>query len=141
YSELRARYNTHFGRPADADLPIFVSNTYDAAMLSALAVHHAGGTSDRAASRDGLWAVTGTTPEHQAFGPVDYADALAALARGEKIHYKGASSQIIFDERGTVSNPAIIWKVENDAFTIVERYSEEDIEALLKAADMVHSCP
>jgi branched-chain amino acid transport system substrate-binding protein len=132
YRELRERYNAELGRAPDEELPIFVSNTYDAALLAALAVEHAGSLADRVAIRDGLWEVSATGPEHQAVGPVDWAEARAVLARGESIHYKGASSQLVFDAFGTVSHfPAVVWKVEGGAIAIIERYTEEQVRALV----------
>jgi ABC-type branched-subunit amino acid transport system substrate-binding protein len=137
YGELRERYNGFFGHPSDQELPIFVTSAYDATMLLALAVSEAGTTADRVRIRDGLWAVSGTGPEHRVLGPVDYGEAIAALARGERIHYKGASSRLQFDDFGTTSvNPSLIWRVEAGEFVTVERYSEEQIEALLAAPAM-----
>lgn len=133
YNELRERYDSHFGRPAGEEIPIFVSNTYDAAMLLALAIQKAGGVSDRVGVRDALWEVSGTGDENVAYGPLDFSEAKDALARGDEIHYKGASSSLVFDDFGTVSNPSLIWKVEEGAFTVVRRYTEEEIEALDEA--------
>ncbi|MBI2895431.1 MAG: ABC transporter substrate-binding protein [Deltaproteobacteria bacterium] len=130
YNELREEYDLHFGREPGAEIPIFVSNTYDAAMLLALAIQKAGGVADRLRVRDALWEVSGTGEENIAFGPLDFAEAKLALARGDEIHYKGASSSLVFDDYGTVSNPSLIWKVEEGVFTVVRRFTEEEIEAL-----------
>ena len=58
YRALQERYNDTYGQPEDTELPLYAANTFDAVVLTALAVQWAGGVSDRVAIRDGVWAVT-----------------------------------------------------------------------------------
>lgn len=131
YGELRGLFNERFD--ATGDLPIFVSNTYDAAMLIALAVEAAGTTRDRSAIRDGLWAVSSTAAGHAALGPLEWRDAANRLGRGDSIHYKGASSSLVFDEYGTVSTASEVFVLEGAEFTRIDSYAEQDIAELLAA--------
>jgi len=140
YGELRGLFNERFEE--EGDLPVFVSNTYDAAMLIALAVERAGTTRDRVAIRDGLWAVTSTDPGHAAVGPLEWRDAQNRLGRGDAIHYKGASSSLVFDDRGTVSVASEIFELVDGAYTRIDSYSEDEIAALLAApAQPPEDCP
>lgn len=131
YGELRGLFNQHFEE--EGDLPVFVSNTYDAAMLIALAVERAGTTRDRVAIRDGLWAVASTDAGHAAVGPLEWRDAVNRLGRGDPIHYKGASSSLVFDEHGTVSMASEIFEVVDGEYVRIDSYSEDEIAALLAA--------
>ncbi len=129
YRRFRTLYNEKRGLPLEQETPTLVANTYDAALLLALAIQAAGTTRDRRALRDGLWAVS--SPDNPVFGPTSLPDALAALRRGDRIHYSGASSQLILDETGTPSNPTLVWKVVNGALEVVERFTEDDVEEII----------
>jgi neutral amino acid transport system substrate-binding protein len=134
YADFRVLYNQHLGiADLERDAPAFAANTYDAALLIALALVHAGGPVDRVRLRDGFWAVTGDGPDHRAYGPAEFADAVRAIERAQAVHYVGASGKLLFDATGTVSSPTVIWRVDAGAFTTVRRYTEDDIEALIAA--------
>ena len=142
YADFRVLYNQtlELGDP-EQDVPAFATNTYDAALLIALALEHAGGPTDRVKVRDGFLAVTGEGPEHRAYGPTEYAEAKASIGRGQPIHYVGASGKLRFDPTGTVSSPTVIWRVEDGAFVEIGGYTDEDIEALLAATPEPGRCP
>jgi branched-chain amino acid transport system substrate-binding protein len=134
YRDFRTEYNRRLGiDPPAQDTPGLVANTYDAALLVALALEQAGAGASGPAIRDGLLAVTAVGDDHRAYGPIEYAEAVAAIARGDPIHYEGASSTMVLDETGTASNPTVIWHVRDGAFEDVGGYDEDRIRALIEA--------
>lgn len=105
--KFRQMYQTKFG-----ELPPqpFIDAAYDAGIIMALAVEKAGST-DGTAVRDALRVVAG--PPGAEFGPGQFADAKAALARGEDINYQGAGGTQDFDEHGDVPGTYSHWAFQN----------------------------
>ena len=83
----------------DARSP-YVAQGFDAAMLLALAVEHAGST-DRGAIAASLRAVASGPGE--VVGPGDWARAVELIRAGTAINYQGASGSCDFDENGDVA--------------------------------------
>ncbi len=112
YAHFEAAMEARYGRKPGA----YESNIYDAVYLVALAME-ASGAQGGDALRDSLAQVSaGGT----AFEAEDFADAVAALARGEDIDYAGASGDVDFDAQGDVVGPYDIWQVKDGAITAVE---------------------
>jgi len=82
---------------------------YDAVMLIALAIVHAGEASGPAI-RDHLRAVANPPGEEVFYG--DWARAIALLQAGEEINYQGVSGSVDFKENGDVFGGILIWKIE-----------------------------
>ena len=97
----------------------FVDQTFDAAMLLALAVEKAGST-DRAAIKTALRAVTG--PDGEAVGPGDFAKAKQLIAAGKAVSYHGAGGTYRFDEHGDVRGYVGKFVIENNAYKQVKVY-------------------
>jgi branched-chain amino acid transport system substrate-binding protein len=93
-------------------MPALPSSVYDAVLLVALAIEQAQSL-EGPKIRDALFAVSkgGST-----FGPLDYAQAVAAIRRGDDIDYQGASGSCDFDDNGDVLQDEIVWKVQGGAF-------------------------
>lgn len=108
YNEFRAFYAAGFPIPSGQDAPAFTANSYDAAVLIALAIQRTGNITDRAALRDNLREVSGRpgTP----FSPAQLGAALAAAKEGTDIDYKGASGAVDLEPNGNVKSGFIIWK-------------------------------
>ncbi len=103
----RADFAAEFGEGADEP---FVAQTYDAAVVVALAAEHAG-QDDRAAIRDSLRTVAG--PPGSAFqaGASGVADALAAIRAGDDVDFAGASTSVDFDAAGDIATGFIgVWQ-------------------------------
>jgi branched-chain amino acid transport system substrate-binding protein len=96
---------------------LFVARTYDAVMLTALAIEQAGST-DRTKIRDALRQICCAPGE--VIEPGEWAKAKADIAAGKKINYEGASSNCDFDEYGDVTGVYGRYIVENGAFKQVE---------------------
>ncbi len=101
--KFREMYETKYG-----ELPPqpFIDSAYDAAILLALAIQKAGST-DGTAVRDALRQVAG--PPGAEFGPGQFAQAKAALERGEDINYQGAAGTQDFDANGDVPGTYSHW--------------------------------
>ena len=112
------------------DLPGQVSNFYDAAILTALAIQAAGSTDDTTKIRDSLYAVaSGTGPGSTVVGPADVGLALDTIRTGGSVNYEGASGNCDFNDYGDVKGDYIIWQVTKAAadqpavFTTVGKYA------------------
>ena len=91
----------------------FISQTYDATFLAALAIQQAG-TTDRAAVRGALRAVA--NPPGVQILPGEWAKARELIAAGEAIDYAGASGPHDFDEAGDVAGVIGHFVVEDGAY-------------------------
>lgn len=94
---------------------IFVTTSYDAAFLLALAVEKAGG--DKAGVPAALRAVS--NGEGEAILPGEWAKAKELIAAGKAIDYKGAAGDHNFDEHGDVPGTFALFKVGADGFEVV----------------------
>ncbi len=90
---------------------IFLRESYDAAVLFALAVE-AAGSDDPVAVRDALRAVSGGPGAEIGPGAAEIARALELLRSGEEINYQGASGPVDLDGNGDVSGAIEIWTIE-----------------------------
>lgn len=108
----RADFAAEFGEGADEP---FVAQTYDAAVVVALAAEHAG-VDDRAAIRDSLRAVAGPPGSPFQAGASGVADALAAIRAGEDVDFAGASTSVDFDAAGDIATGFIgVWQYADGA--------------------------
>jgi branched-chain amino acid transport system substrate-binding protein len=106
----RAAFNRGLDKP-------FIARTYDAMMLTALAIEQAGST-DRAKVHEALRQVCCGPGE--VVEPGEWAKAKALIAAGKKINYEGASGDCDFDEYGNVQGVYGHYVVENGAFKLVD---------------------
>ncbi|MEA1894564.1 MAG: ABC transporter substrate-binding protein [Euryarchaeota archaeon] len=105
YGVFAADYEAEFGRePAT-----FSSNTYDAAVIIALAIEKAK-SADGTAIRDAIPAVANAPGEEVS----DIGTALALIRNGTEINYQGASGEITFDSVGDVFGEYCTWQVTAD---------------------------
>jgi branched-chain amino acid transport system substrate-binding protein len=96
---------------------LFIARTYDAVMLTALAIEQAGST-DRTKIRDALRQICCAPGE--VIEPGEWAKAKAAIAAGKKINYEGASGNCDFDEYGNIKGVYGHYIIQNGAFKEVE---------------------
>jgi ABC-type branched-subunit amino acid transport system substrate-binding protein len=90
---------------------IFLRESYDAAILFALAAE-AAGSDDPVAIRDALRTVSGGAGAEIGPGVAEIARALELLRSGEEINYQGASGPVDLDANGDVSGAMEIWMIE-----------------------------
>jgi ABC-type branched-subunit amino acid transport system substrate-binding protein len=155
YYRFRTFFNDHYGLPPAQDTDVDVSNTFDAAVLLVLAVERAGSL-DRVAIRDALWHLVTDSDTSGVYGPDQIVEMLRILRlrQGQttctpashnapcEIRYRGASSPLVFDDYGTVSSPAAIYKLKGNGFDRVKRYGQDDFDAFEAAAAKPPSaCP
>jgi ABC-type branched-subunit amino acid transport system substrate-binding protein len=119
YNEFRTLYSSYFAL-GDRDAPSFAANTFDAAILLALAVQRAGTATDRLAIRDAMLAVS--RPPGRPITPGQLGEALQAIRNGEDVDYKGASGNVDFDESGNVTGGFIVWQAARDPSTRILDY-------------------
>jgi ABC-type branched-subunit amino acid transport system substrate-binding protein len=99
----------------------FMTNTYDAVVVSALAAYEAqvgGGLLTPTAVRDHLRSVAGPPGEKVFAGPEGLKRALELLQAGEDIDYVGAAGEVDFDENGDVVTPIEVWCYEGGTPTL-----------------------
>jgi branched-chain amino acid transport system substrate-binding protein len=107
-------YNAAYKTPGGK---LFIARTYDAVMLTALAIEQAGST-DRTKIRDALRQICCAPGE--VIEPGEWAKAKADIAAGKNINYEGASGNCDFDEYGDVKGVYGHYIVENGTFKLVE---------------------
>jgi len=111
---FRRAYETAYGGSPG----VFAEQAYDAVAVGILA-GAAAGTDDAAAIRGQMRAVA--NPDGIVVTPENFAEGVAAAARGEAVDYRGASSAVNFDERG---DPAIApydrWEFDGASIRDVE---------------------
>jgi len=126
YSDFKTLYTSQFPLPAGQDdIDAYASNQYDAALLVALAIQKAGGTTDKVALRDALYAVSKGGKAH---GPADFVGAIADIQNGVDIDYNGASGPVDLQDDGNVQAGYIIWHVNGGKFETVERFKAADLQ-------------
>ena len=108
------------------DLDAYVANEFDAALVIALAIQQARGTSDRVKLRDAVYA--NSNGNNTAYGPADLVGALEALERGDKIHYRGASGDLQFDPRGDVVAGYIVWRANKTGFDTIRHIPADELK-------------
>ena len=106
-------FNTNFSAAGGDPASIFVQQSYDAAMLVALAIEKSGGT-DRTAVRDALRDVA--NPPGVQVGPGDWGRAVELIAAGTDIDYVGAGGPMDFDSRGEVAGVIGEYVIEGNTF-------------------------
>lgn len=108
YNQFKTIYSSYFPVAEGKDAPAFTANTYDAAILVALAIQQAGSVDDRVAIRDALVAIA--NPPGKSFGPSQLGEALQAIQQKQDIDYKGASGAIDLEANGNVKAGFIVWE-------------------------------
>ncbi|MBA5778294.1 ABC transporter substrate-binding protein [Stappia sp. F7233] len=93
---------------------IFVTTSYDATFLAALALEKAGG--DKAKVHEALREVS--NGEGEAILPGEWKKAKELIAAGTAIDYKGAAGDHNFDANGDVPGTYALWRVEGDTFAV-----------------------
>jgi branched-chain amino acid transport system substrate-binding protein len=94
---------------------IFVTTSYDAAFLAALALEKAGG--DKAAVPAALRDVS--NGEGETILPGEWAKAKKLIDEGKAIDYKGAAGDHNFDANGDVPGTYALFKVNGDSFEVI----------------------
>ncbi|MBS7538205.1 ABC transporter substrate-binding protein [Ancylobacter lacus] len=93
----------------------FVSTSYDAVFLLALAIEQTGGDKTKiSAALRNLVDAAG-----ESIMPGEWAKAKALIAAGKPISYKGASGTLAFDANGDVPGAYALFKVNGDDFQFV----------------------
>jgi ABC-type branched-subunit amino acid transport system substrate-binding protein len=133
YNEFKTIHRSYF--PEQIDAPAFGANTYDAAILIALAIQQAGTATDRVAIRDALRKVS--TEPGKPFTPAQVGDALLAIKAGQDINYKGASGNVDLEPNGNVKSGFIVWEAfrspttrKVDYRTVAQFTTEELLEQI-----------
>ena len=133
YNEFKAIYRSYF--PQLPDAPPFTANTYDAAILIALAIQQAGSVTDHLAIREALRKVS--TEPGRPFTPAQVGEALLALRDGQDINYKGASGNVDLEPNGNVKAGFIVWQAfknpttkKVDYRTVAQFTTEELLEQI-----------
>ena len=100
----------------------FTSETYDAAVLIALAAAKAGTTTDSTAIRDALRSVANPPGEVVGPGVAGIMQALELIAAGEDINYEGAAGTVDFDDNGDVVGYIEVWQVKDGEIISTGRF-------------------
>ena len=99
----------------DASPQVFNAHAYDASAVLILA-NISAGENDGPSIRNHMRSVT--DGEGETFGPGELAEAVETIAAGDRVTYRGASSEVVFDEYGDVTS---------GTYNIME-FGDEDLE-------------
>ena len=124
YNEMKNIFTAYFPLKSGEEVPAFVANTYDAAVLVALAIQQAGSATDRVKIRDALFQVS---RGGKAYSPAQLNEALLAIRQGGDVDYNGASGTVDLDDNGNVEAGFIVWKVEKGQFVTAGRIPQKDL--------------
>lgn len=116
YKDFAAAFKEKYG----ADPYPFTANSYDAGVLTALAMAAAKSTDG-----EDINAKIPEVANPPGTQVTNLADGLAALAKGEDINYDGASGPVDLDETGTASSPYSVQQVTDGKWKQVEFYSAD----------------
>ena len=112
-NEDRAQFDSDYMAAYNNDLSLpFIRESYDAAVIFALAAE-AAGSSDPTAIRDSIRSVSAPPGEEIGPGVDEIRRALELLRDGKEINYQGASGPVDVDENGDVTGAMGIWKIVN----------------------------
>ena len=114
-SDALEMFNKAFADVGGDPSAIFVTTSYDAAFMLALAIEKAGG--DKAKVHEALREIS--NGEGEPIRPGEWAKAKELIAAGKAIDYKGAAGDHNFDENGDVPGNYSLFKVSGDAFEVV----------------------
>jgi neutral amino acid transport system substrate-binding protein len=93
---------------AEASAAPFVANQFDATILAALALELAGPDADPTHLRKSLREIA---RGGRVYGPQEMPQLLAAIRRGERVDYVGASGDVDIDDNGDVEGDLVTWIV------------------------------
>ena len=113
---LTIYYETYEAEYGEVPPLPFMTNTYDAVIVAALAAYEAQVAGEELTSiavRDHLRSVAGPPGEKVFAGPEGLKKALELLRAGQAIDYVGAAGDVDFDENGDVVTPIEVWCYEN----------------------------
>lgn len=116
-SESLDMFNKDFMEAGGDKDAIFVTTSYDAAFLTALAIEKAGST-DRAAIAKAIPMVASAPGE--TVRPGEWAKAKKLIAEGKDINYKGAAGDHEFDSNGDVPGVYALFSVKDGKFVATE---------------------
>ena len=126
YNEFKTLFKSYFPfAPGVTDTGPYASNTFDAAILMALAIESAGTDTDGAKIRDEL---TRVSSGGQAFSAGQLSELLTAIREKVDVDYKGASGRVNFDGFGDVVEDFIVWRVVGGQFTVVRHVTSAELE-------------
>jgi ABC-type branched-subunit amino acid transport system substrate-binding protein len=128
---FRTDYTAKFKQPAEGPGR---TSTYDAVVLTALAIQAAGTAGDGPAIAAAYRHVTEPTGDHVYAGEAGFKTALAALAAGRKVDYIGATGTFHFDASGDIAVPFVVWTLNPQGeLQITDRMSIDDVETLRRS--------
>ena len=113
---LAIYYETYEAEYGEVPPLPFMTNTYDAVIVAALAAYEAQVAGEELTSiavRDHLRSVAGPPGEKVFAGPEGLKKALELLRAGVAIDYVGTAGDVDFDENGDVVTPIEVWCYEN----------------------------
>lgn len=111
YLELVHLLSTH-DAGEDVSAAPFVANQFDATILAALSLHAAGPDAEAAQLRTQLREIA---RGGRVYGPHEMPQLFAAIRRGERVDYVGASGDVDLDENGDVEGELVTWIAKGGA--------------------------
>lgn len=125
---FKAAYEKKFGSEPNGP---GLANSFDAAMISLLAMEAAGKEASGAEIAAAVAKVTDPDGTPVTADVAGFKAAKAALAEGGTVKYQGATGDVRFDANGDVSAPAVVWKFSESGTEEVEYLSLAEVDAYI----------
>ncbi|MBO6756591.1 MAG: ABC transporter substrate-binding protein [Roseibium sp.] len=127
---FRAAYQERFGSEPNGP---GLANSYDAAMITLLAMEAAGKDASGADIAAAVAKVTDPNGIPVSADTAGFTAAKSVLAGGGTVMYQGATGNVRFDANGDVSAPAVVWSFTDEGTQEVEYVSLEDVDAFIES--------
>ena len=130
---FRVAYTARYKEPAEGPGR---TSTYDAVVLSALAIEAGKSASDGVAIAGGLRRVTELDSPFTYAGEAGVKQALTMVRAGQVMDYVGATGPLHFDQNGDIAVPFVTWKLDaKGELAITGRMTIDEVEVLRRGID------
>jgi branched-chain amino acid transport system substrate-binding protein len=101
----------------------YVSTSYDATYLIALAISKANSTTSGDIAQN-IRAIANSHPQAENVTATDFEKAIKLIQKGKRINYNGVSSSIEFDDKGDVTSGSYtVWRVNKGRYSVARTVS------------------
>lgn len=111
-------FNVLDGLVEDETMDTYASTAYDAVYALAFAITKANSMVSADIAKN-LRLISNSAPQAETINPNEFAKGAAALQKGKRINYSGASGPVEFDEKGDVTGGTYtLWRVSKGRYTV-----------------------
>lgn len=111
-------FNVLDGLVDDETMDTYASTAYDAVYTLAFAITKANSIASADIAKN-LRLIANNAPQSESINPNEFAKGTAAILKGKRINYSGASGPVEFDDKGDVTGGTYtLWRVSKGRYTV-----------------------